>query len=349
MTNEPTQDAGHEGQAWNPPLRYEWGEYGELKILRGDDLLSVYHEMDNASRIVRALEAENAALREERGALIHEGNQRARETREERSRLLIERDNLRGRAEAAEAENAALTRERDRATAMAELIAGSGGAATERKGYEQARKAAEDYLAGREPSLYAEMLRETAHHYEAENAALRLETLRAKAAYAQHLESCDLRAYYEAENAALRRERNDYRKRKDAAYEERNRVVAALARLFPSGIARTAIEGWDEEWHGCVYIDSPVGQLSWHFHDSQAHFFEGLPAYEGTWDGHSTEDKYARLATIKAEAELETLRMFVNEARDWFGPNKHGFEWAARYDAYLAATAAEPAEVKDES
>ena len=30
---------------------------------------------------------------------------------------------------------------------------------------------------------------------EAENAALRLETLRAKAAYAQHLESCDLRAY----------------------------------------------------------------------------------------------------------------------------------------------------------
>ena len=96
---------------------------------------------------------------------------------------------------ALEAENAALTRERDRAAAMAELIADSGGAATERKGYEQARKAAEDYLAGREPSLYAEMLRENAHHYEAENAALRLETLRAKAAYAQHLESCDLRAY----------------------------------------------------------------------------------------------------------------------------------------------------------
>jgi hypothetical protein len=88
------------------------------------------------------------------------------------------------------------------------------------------------------------------------------------------------------------------RVRKDAAYEERNKVVAALARRFPSGVARTAIEGWSEDWHGCVYIDLPTGQVSWHFHDSQAHLFDGLPAYTKPWDGHDTPEKYRRLAAL---------------------------------------------------
>lgn len=95
-------------------------------------------------------------------------------------------------------------------------------------------------------------------------------------------------------------ELEDMRARKDAAYEERNRVVAALAKVFPSGVARTAIEGWSEDWHGCVYIDLPTGQASWHFHDSQAHLFAGLPPYTKPWDGHSTEEKYRRVAALAA-------------------------------------------------
>jgi hypothetical protein len=94
----------------------------------------------------------------------------------------------------------------------------------------------------------------------------------------------------------------EMRARKDAAYEERNKVVAALARLFPSGIAKTAIEGWSDGWHGCVYIDLPTGQVSWHFHDSQAYLFDGLPPYTGTWDGHDTPEKYRRLALLAASA-----------------------------------------------
>lgn len=90
----------------------------------------------------------------------------------------------------------------------------------------------------------------------------------------------------------------ELRERKDGAYEERNKVVAALARLFPSGVARTTIPGWSDDWHGCVYIDLPTGQVSWHFHDSQAHLFEGLPAYAGEWDGHDTPEKYRRLAEL---------------------------------------------------
>lgn len=85
---------------------------------------------------------------------------------------------------------------------------------------------------------------------------------------------------------------------KNQAYHERNQLVALLARIYPSGIKRTAIEGWDPEWHGCVYIDSPAGQLSWHYHDSEAKFFEDLPEYAGEWDGHSTEEKYRRVIDI---------------------------------------------------
>jgi hypothetical protein len=103
-------------------------------------------------------------------------------------------------------------------------------------------------------------------------------------------------------------------KEKDAAYFERNQVVAALAKLFPSGIARTAIAGWDSEWHGCVYIDLPTGQVSWHFHDSHGYLFAGLPAYEGKWDGHDTNEKYQRLACITRadlmrDAKAQALRM----------------------------------------
>lgn len=86
------------------------------------------------------------------------------------------------------------------------------------------------------------------------------------------------------------------RTQKDSAYEERNKVVAALATLFPSGVARTAIPGWSDDWHGCVYIDLPTGQVSWHYHDSQAYLFAGLPPYTRGWDGHDTPEKYRRLA-----------------------------------------------------
>lgn len=88
---------------------------------------------------------------------------------------------------------------------------------------------------------------------------------------------------------------------KDAAYLERNRCVALLVRMalvlgLRAGLARTAIEGWSAEWHGCVYIDLPTGQVSWHYHDSQAHLFAGLPAYAAPWDGHDTPEKYRRVA-----------------------------------------------------
>ena len=90
---------------------------------------------------------------------------------------------------------------------------------------------------------------------------------------------------------------------RDGAYTERNRLVAFLASIYPSGVKKTAIPGWDEAWHGCVYIDLPTGQASWHFHDSEAHLFAHLPPYDGEWDGHTTEEKYERLFLASSHAK----------------------------------------------
>lgn len=90
---------------------------------------------------------------------------------------------------------------------------------------------------------------------------------------------------------------------KDRAYEERNRCVALIAKMaqwagWNAGITHTEIDGWNPEWHGCVYIDLPTGQVSWHYHDSQAGFFSFLPTYDGEWDGHETPEKYNRVADM---------------------------------------------------
>jgi hypothetical protein len=98
--------------------------------------------------------------------------------------------------------------------------------------------------------------------------------------------------------AALEAENKRLRDDLDGAYLERNRIVAALAASYPSGIKKTAIDGWDDAWHNCVYIDLPTGQASWHYHDREAKLFSNLPAYYGVWDGHTTEEKYQRLAAL---------------------------------------------------
>lgn len=85
------------------------------------------------------------------------------------------------------------------------------------------------------------------------------------------------------------------RKSKNDAYTERNKLVALLASMFPSGRKKTDIPGWHDEWHGCVFIDFPWGQASWHYHDSQAWMFDHLPPYKGEWDGHLTDEKYAAI------------------------------------------------------
>lgn len=106
------------------------------------------------------------------------------------------------------------------------------------------------------------------------------------------------------QNEALHAHIDKLEAAKDEAYHERNQVVAGLAALavamgFRAGTARTDIPGWDPEWHGCVYIDLPTGQVSWHYHDRDAHLFDFLLNYHREWDGHDTPEKYRRVLALR--------------------------------------------------
>jgi hypothetical protein len=74
-------------------------------------------------------------------------------------------------------------------------------------------------------------------------------------------------------------------------YTSRNTLVYSALYLasmlgYPCGIA----VGNSLDWP-VVFIELPTGQVSWH-----------LPAYSVRWDGHTTEEKYARIASYAATA-----------------------------------------------
>jgi hypothetical protein len=119
-------------------------------------------------------------------------------------------------------------------------------------------------------------------------------------------------------------------RRKDAAYTERNQCVALLAALFPSSLERhpDSDTTWDDDWRWIVYIDLPTGQVSWHLHDSHLAIFHHVPRFQGrAWDGHTTEEKYKRVAAVAAQPrdlgaarqEAETLRQERDYWRDLWG------------------------------
>lgn len=101
---------------------------------------------------------------------------------------------------------------------------------------------------------------------------------------------------------------------KDAGYEERNRLVAlfasmALALGWKAGVGQHEDEPgkeWDADWRTLILVETPEGQASWHFHDSQNHLVKHLPSYVAKWDGHDTPTKYARLEQLMYRAATGT-------------------------------------------
>ena len=86
-----------------------------------------------------------------------------------------------------------------------------------------------------------------------------------------------------------------------AVYSERNKLVAALTHFLPAHLMphpNTDVS-WDPEWRWIVCVDGPTGQMTWHIHDSELPMFDHLGrASVNTWDGHTTEEKYERLAEL---------------------------------------------------
>lgn len=100
----------------------------------------------------------------------------------------------------------------------------------------------------------------------------------------------------EGREEALREEKAS----KDGAYKERDMLVCALSKIFPSYLARHSDEDkeWENEWRWIVYITLPTGQVSWHIHDSEREMFNHLEVKENNWDGHNTQRKYERLQAL---------------------------------------------------
>ncbi len=88
----------------------------------------------------------------------------------------------------------------------------------------------------------------------------------------------------------------------DLAYEERNRLVVVLAKLYPASIELDpAVESPESSvWAYVVIIDFPTGQISYHIRRSDLKMFSFLRQNAGrVWDGHTTDEKYRRIESLK--------------------------------------------------
>ena len=82
---------------------------------------------------------------------------------------------------------------------------------------------------------------------------------------------------------------------RNGAYRERAQLVAWAAAVYKSGW--NTDPAWPD-WR-IVFVDSPAGQLSWHVAPDDWGLFEHVkhdPAM--VWDGHTTEQKYERIAEL---------------------------------------------------
>ncbi len=85
------------------------------------------------------------------------------------------------------------------------------------------------------------------------------------------------------------------------AYWERNQLVAALSKIYPSWREHhpEKDKAWEPEWRNIVFVQTPGGQCSWHFHENELPYFMHLEFKDGnSWDGHTVNEKYNRLRNI---------------------------------------------------
>jgi hypothetical protein len=84
----------------------------------------------------------------------------------------------------------------------------------------------------------------------------------------------------------------------DSVYRERAHLVAHLAAIYPSVIGYS--DPTEPDW-AVVYVKTAEGQMSWHISPDDMDLFGHVPHGDlVTWDGHTTEEKYARLDRLTA-------------------------------------------------
>lgn len=91
---------------------------------------------------------------------------------------------------------------------------------------------------------------------------------------------------------------NSARIRLENLYTERAELVAFIASLYPSVLAKPSDA--EDGFSYAVYIFTPEGQLSWHLADKDYISFADLEIVdENPWDGSSKDVVYSRLWSLK--------------------------------------------------
>jgi hypothetical protein len=83
----------------------------------------------------------------------------------------------------------------------------------------------------------------------------------------------------------------------DKAHSERNMLVALLSKIYPSvrDIDQKMKKGLYEN---VIYIQTPLGQISYHIAKDHMEYFEDLEIKKDAWDGHTTEQKKDRVKRL---------------------------------------------------
>ncbi len=82
------------------------------------------------------------------------------------------------------------------------------------------------------------------------------------------------------------------------AYVERDMCVAFICLLAHKLGWNVGLKQGDDPNWPLVFVDSPLGQLSWHVKREELMFFPSLSPYLADWDGHSSEEKYKRMRNL---------------------------------------------------
>ncbi|MEV6124403.1 hypothetical protein AB0M23_28500 [Streptomyces sp. NPDC052077] len=99
----------------------------------------------------------------------------------------------------------------------------------------------------------------------------------------------------------------DLTKERDGAYRERAHLLAWLAGLHaPNAVLAPAIDIDDEDGWWLLFLTIAGRQLSWHIAPRDVALLNHVERVDvadprAQWDGHTTEEKYARIAAWTAE------------------------------------------------
>lgn len=103
---------------------------------------------------------------------------------------------------------------------------------------------------------------------------------------------------------------------RDGAYRERAHLVALLAAMTDDAVIAPALD-LDEPGWWIVYLTIGGHQASWHISPLDAGLFVGVERVEpddprAQWDGHTTEEKYQRIAAHAAQLPAAEPNIQIN-------------------------------------